>query len=73
MKNETTIKQIDLYIRGKLGEDEIRLLWIEIMKEPELLEYLEIETGLFHLFKSEKNGTVDEPDISYTGTSKWTS
>lgn len=39
-------KQIDAYIKGKLGEEEIQQLWNEFAQNPELLETLELEVNV---------------------------
>lgn len=46
MTDNTTIeamKRIELYILGKLNQNEIDDLWIEFLKAPELYELFEIE------------------------------
>jgi len=40
------MKKIDRYIRGELDQGEIDQLWIEILKEPEWLEILEMDVLL---------------------------
>lgn len=37
---------IEEYIDGKLTRSQIELLWLEILKEPEWLDYLEIALAI---------------------------
>lgn len=41
-----TQKQIDMYIKGKLAEEEIDKLWVKFLKAPELYDYFETELHL---------------------------
>ncbi len=50
-------KQIDSYVKGKLGHDEIDALWLKFLKNPVLYEYFEIELHLRSLIL--KNQTED--------------
>ncbi|MFN1835526.1 hypothetical protein AB2B38_009715 [Balneola sp. MJW-20] len=71
MKKETTIQHIDLYLRDKLSEEEIRKLWVELMKDPELMQRMETEAALHHLFNNEQGDKVQEPDQLYNNKKKW--
>lgn len=71
-QSENIKKQIDLYIKGLLSEDEIQALWIEFAKNPELLDELELEVGVKKLLEDE---ALDSKKTSPTKTLKlptWT-
>ncbi len=52
-KNTELYKRIDAYIKGKLSEQEIENLWVEFAKNPELLDYLELEVGVKEIIEKE--------------------
>lgn len=52
MGNEIILKKIDDYVAGKLTTEETEDLWIEIMKEPEYMKYLETLITLKDLIES---------------------
>lgn len=59
-ENHTNLlKKIDSYVKGELRESEIDELWHEFAKDPSLLDYLEIETGLRKILK-EKSSLVSQ-------------
>ncbi|SMO70142.1 tetratricopeptide repeat protein [Gracilimonas mengyeensis] len=45
-KENNIRQQIDAYIKGKLGEEEIQELWTVFAKNPELLDLLELEVNV---------------------------
>lgn len=46
------MERIESYILGRLTQDEIDELWIQILQAPEWLGYLEIEIHLISVLKS---------------------
>ena len=46
-------QQVDLYIKGKLSDQEIDALWAEFVKNPSLLEDLELEVGVKKLIEEQ--------------------
>ena len=42
---------IEKYIHGELNQDEIDLLWIEFLKDPDLFYYFKTLVHLHNLFK----------------------
>lgn len=48
-------QKIDAYLKGKLSEDEVDTLWIELLKRPDYLEYLKTEAALKDLI-AERSG-----------------
>ncbi len=54
-----TQEKIDLYVKGKLDQDDIDSFWIEIAKEPELLEQVKTEYAIHQLLaKKQKKANV---------------
>jgi len=45
------LETIEAYVRGHLSQPEIECLWIEILKEPDLLGYLETFANLYAMAK----------------------
>lgn len=67
-------RQIDAYIKGNLGEDEIQDLWNEFAKDPELLELLELEVNIKELIEQQAdslNNKVQEESPIFK-LPKWT-
>lgn len=52
-------QKIDAYLKGLLSEPDIEELWMEVAKNPDLLDNLEIEVGLKELLSTKK--TLGEP------------
>jgi tetratricopeptide (TPR) repeat protein len=50
-----TQEKIDRYVRGKLDPDEIDSLWVEIAKDPELMEQVKTEYALHELMAGKQN------------------
>lgn len=61
-------KQIDAYIRGHLTEDEIDLLWVELLKKPRYIDLLETELHVRAVIKQRKQAT---PIHFFTKYWKW--
>lgn len=57
-------RKIDAYLKGKLSEDEIDTLWIELLKRPDYLEYLKTEAAVKDLIEERS-----EPDFVQSSTS----
>lgn len=43
------LETIEDYVRGRLNQDEIELLWIEMLKEPEWFRYLKTYANFLYL------------------------
>lgn len=60
--DEKILARIDSYVKGKLSEEEIEQLWIDIAKDPNLLDRLKFEVNLkkviedHHSFQSSTSG-----------------
>jgi|AntRauTorckE6833_2_1112554.scaffolds.fasta_scaffold02797_4 tetratricopeptide (TPR) repeat protein len=69
-------KQIDAYIKGNLGEEEIQKLWNEFAKDPELLETLELEVtvkaAIERNMPSSKAGANTDSSSSIKKLPSWT-
>lgn len=50
-RDQDIYKTIDAYVKGKLNESDIERLWVEIAKDPDLLDRLELETGVEKNFR----------------------
>ncbi len=48
------LKAIDAYVKGQLEEEEIEKLWVEIAKDPSLLDDLELEVSVKRLLKAQR-------------------
>ncbi|MDZ7692214.1 MAG: tetratricopeptide repeat protein [Balneolaceae bacterium] len=68
------IKQIDAYLKGQLSEEEAEVFWVELLKNPEYIEYLETELAVKSILEERKR-EKDAPDEAGTaGTTpqnKW--
>jgi tetratricopeptide (TPR) repeat protein len=53
-------RQIDAYIKGNLGENEIQELWNEFAKDPDLLELLELEVNIKELIEQKADSFINE-------------
>ncbi len=60
MREEEIIRQIDLYLRGKLSEEEIDQLWVEFLKNPEYMELFQIEAGARYYYAGKKQNANKE-------------
>jgi len=65
-------KQIDAYVKGALGEQEIEELWVKFAKHPELLEELELEIGVKSLVEDGKSGDAAKKSASIKTLPTWT-
>lgn len=67
-------RQIDAYIKGNLGEDQIQALWNEFAKDPELLELLELEVNIKELIEQESGSSHKKgpSQVSNRKLPKWT-
>lgn len=80
MKNQEKIelqKKIDLYIKGKLSQEEIDELWKEFLQDPERYDWFETEVHLRSLIKKGKNPypvtdeTFSESSLSVSDYKVW--
>ncbi|MFP8489898.1 tetratricopeptide repeat protein [Gracilimonas sp. Q87] len=67
-------RQIDAYIKGNLGEDQVQALWNEFAKDPELLELLELEVNIKELIEQESGSSHKKgsSQVSTRKLPKWT-
>lgn len=56
MRDKDILKQIDRYLNGELSEKEADQLWVEILKNPEYLQWLEIESSAREFFHDKDRG-----------------
>lgn len=54
-------KKIDAYLKGQLSNEEVDEIWVEIAKNPDLLQHLEIEAGLKEIFSEDKREALIHP------------
>jgi len=59
-KDIEIIRQIDAYLKGDLSPREAERLWVDLIKNPEYLEYLETELSLKSLGDNEETGQARE-------------
>lgn len=59
-------KQIDAYIRGELGPEEVDQLWVKLLKKPEYISLLETEIQLAHYYRQQ-----DKEDGQKAAHSLW--
>lgn len=58
MKKNELLQQLDNYQKGLLSEEEIDRLWVEILENPEYLDWLEIDVNArahYEKLKKDKN------------------
>lgn len=60
LKRAEIQKQIDAYVKGTLSEEQIDDLWVEIAKDPALLDELDIEVHVKELIQN-RMGQANEP------------
>ena len=53
-RDQDIYKNIDAYVKGKLNESDIDRLWVEIAKDPDLLDRLELEAGVKKILDEQK-------------------
>lgn len=54
-------KQIDAYIKGRLTEDEVQALWIELFKHPKYIDHLETELSIKLIIEKQ----LEEQDAAF--------
>lgn len=65
------IKQIDAYLKGDLSPQEAEQLWVELLKHPEYLDYLETELSLKLLQEEKKDHTSRENAPGSANRNSW--
>lgn len=63
MRESDIKKQIDAYVKGRLSEEEIEALWVELAKNPDLLKTLEVEVAAKKHFESHIDVTESRSKI----------
>jgi len=53
-KNIEITKQIDAYLKGELSDQQVHEFWVKLLKQPKLLELLEIEAALKDIYKEQQ-------------------
>jgi len=72
MQEIEIIKKIDAYVKGKLSPEEIEDLWVEFLKNPEYLSYLDTATNLNAVIQKDAKGKKGNTNhISGKGYGKW--
>ncbi len=59
-REESLIRKIDAYVRGKLNEEEVERLWAELIKHPEYIDYLETEMAVSEMVRKESGRAQPE-------------
>lgn len=54
-------KQIDAYIKGRLTEDQVQALWIELFKHPKYIDHLETELSIKLIIEKQ----LEEQDAAF--------
>lgn len=54
-------KQIDAYLKGKLAEEEVDQLWVELLKNPEYIDLLETEIAVKQILQDRQSKKADTP------------
>lgn len=60
------IKQIDAYLKNQLSEEETEEFWIELLKNPTYMEYLETELTVKSILEEKNRGTAGSSERAVT-------
>ena len=69
-REQDIYKQIDSYVKGKLSNSDIESLWIEIAKDPDLLDRLELEAGVKKIL-NEKRASAGKKKANVNSLPSW--
>lgn len=62
------IRTIDAYVKGRLSEEEAEELWVELLKNPEYIDYLETELAVRNIIRE---GVESEEENGRSSNSRW--